>query len=198
MYKMGSTADMIERIVEQQDAIRVVLSQDHKASHLVPSWQDFDVLKSVLEAVNSFKDLTDLLPGEKRVTCSAIKLLIEVIHDKMVIPKDDDTALTIEIKQCIKNDLDSRYQRDEMNSLDTCAFLDPRFKDKFTMEDETVVTLMDEIKILDEIERVSGMEQPTEDDLSAPPGKKGKLSAVFGASSSSSSRANMHDVSISD
>ena len=40
------------------------------------------------------------------------------------------------------------------------------------MEDETVVTLMDEIKMLDEIERVSGMEQPTEDDLSAPPRKK--------------------------
>ena len=197
--RWGYTADMIERIVEQQDAIRVVLSQDCKVSHLVPSWQDFDILKSVLEAVKGFKDLTDLLSGEKRITCSAIKPLLEVIHDKMVIPKDNDTALTIEIKQRIKDDLDSRYQRDEMNSLlDTCAFLDPRFKDKFTMEDETVVTLMDKIKMLDEIERVSGMEQPTEDDLSAPPRKKGKFSAVFGASSSSSSRANMHDVSISD
>ena len=44
-----------ERIVEQQDTIRVVLSQDRKVSHLVPSWQDFDVLKSVLEAVKGFK-----------------------------------------------------------------------------------------------------------------------------------------------
>ena len=105
--RWGSTADMIERIVEQQDAIRVILSQDRKVSHLVPSWQDFDVLKSVLEAVKGFKDLTDLLSGEKRVTCSAIKPLIKVIHDKMVIPKDDNTALTIEIKQRIKNDLDS-------------------------------------------------------------------------------------------
>ena len=194
--RWGSTTDMIERIVEQQDPIRVVLSQDRKVSHLVPSWQDFDVLKSVLEAVKGFKDLTDLLSGEKRVTCSAIKPLIEVIHDKMVIPKDDDTDLTIEIKRRIKSDLDSRYQSDEMNSqLDTCAFLDPRFKNKFTMEDETIVTLMNEIKMCDEIERASGMEQPTEDDLSAPPRKKGKFSAVFGTSSS---RAGMHDVSISD
>ena len=71
----------------------------------------------------------------------------------MVTPKDDDTVLTIEIKQRIKNDdLDSRYQRDEMSSLlDTCAFIDPRFKDKFTIEDEKVVILMDEIKMLDEI-----------------------------------------------
>ena len=197
--RWGSTVGMIERIVEQQDAIRVVLSQDRKISHLVPSWQDFDVLKSVLEAVQGFKDLTDLLSGEKRVTCSAIEPLIEVIHDKMVIPKDDDTDLTIEIKQRIKNDIDSRYQSDEMSSLlDTCAFLDPRFKDKFTIEDETVVTLMDEVKMLDEVERASAIEQPTEDDSSAPPRKKGKFSAVFGTSSSSSSRANTHDVSISD
>ena len=59
--RWGSTTDMIERIVEQQDPIRVVLSQDRKVSHLVPSWQDFDVLKSVLEAVKGFKDLTKQL-----------------------------------------------------------------------------------------------------------------------------------------
>ena len=77
----------------------------------------------------------------------------------MMIPKDDDTDLTIEVKRRIKSDLDSRYQSDEMSSLlDTCAFLDPRFKDRFTMEDETIVTLMNEIKILDEIERASRME----------------------------------------
>ena len=99
--RWGSTADMIERIIEQQDAIHVVLSQDRKVSHLVPSWQDFDVLKSVLEAVKGFKDLTDLLSGEKRVTCSTIKPFIKVIHDKLVIQKDDDTPLTNKIKQRI-------------------------------------------------------------------------------------------------
>ena len=62
--RWGSKADMIERIIEQQDAIRVVLGQDRKVSHLIPSWQDFDVLQSVLEAVRGFKNLTDLLSGE--------------------------------------------------------------------------------------------------------------------------------------
>ena len=81
--RWGSTTDMIERTVEQQDAICLVLSQDRKVLHLVPSWQDFFVLKSVLVAVKGIKNLTDLLSSEKRVTCSAIKPLIEVIHDKM-------------------------------------------------------------------------------------------------------------------
>ena len=35
--RWGSKADMIERIIEQQDAILVVLGQDRKVSHLIPS-----------------------------------------------------------------------------------------------------------------------------------------------------------------
>ena len=56
---------MIERTVTQQDAIRVVLGQDRETSHLLPTWQDLDVLQSILKAIEGFKDLTDLLPGEK-------------------------------------------------------------------------------------------------------------------------------------
>jgi len=113
-----------------------------------------------------------------------------------VIPKDDDTDLALEIKEHIKSDLDSRYQSDEMSSLlDTCAFLDPRFKDKFTMEDDTIMNLMDEIKILNGNETSSTAEQLPEDDPTAPPRKKGKFSEIFGTSSS---RANTHGVSIPD
>ena len=98
---------MLKRILEQQDAIRMVLGQDRKVSHLVPTWQDFDVLESVLEAVNGFADFTDLLSGEKRVTCLAIKPLIEVINSKIVAPKMSDTPLTVEVKECIKRDLNT-------------------------------------------------------------------------------------------
>ena len=45
------------------------------------------ILQSVLKAVRGFKDLTDLLSREKRVTCSAIKPLIEIVNDKIKIPK---------------------------------------------------------------------------------------------------------------
>ena len=54
--RWGSKAAMIERILEQQEAIRVVLAQDRKTSHLVLSWQDFDVLQSVMAAVKPFQD----------------------------------------------------------------------------------------------------------------------------------------------
>ena len=80
---------MMQRILEQQDAIRMVLGKDRKVSHLIPTWQDFDVLEFVQEAVKGFADLTDLLSGEKRITCSAIKQLIEVINNKTVTPKNE-------------------------------------------------------------------------------------------------------------
>ena len=67
---------MIVRILEQQDTIRAVLAQDCKMSHLVPSWQDIDVLQSVVAAIKPFQQVTDLL---KRVTCSAIKPMIQLI-----------------------------------------------------------------------------------------------------------------------
>ena len=62
--------------------------------------------------------------------------------------KTSDTPLTIEVKECIKHDINTRYQNEEMSLLlDICVFLDPRFKHRCSMEDEPVVKLMDEVKI---------------------------------------------------
>jgi hypothetical protein len=35
--RWGSKIDMVVRIIEQRDALRIVLGQDHKTSHLVPT-----------------------------------------------------------------------------------------------------------------------------------------------------------------
>ena len=40
--------DMINCIMEQQETIRIVLASDQKTAHLVPTWQDMDVLESVV------------------------------------------------------------------------------------------------------------------------------------------------------
>ena len=45
--RWGSTAVMVKRILEQKEAIRVVLSGDRTTSHLVISWQDIDLLTSI-------------------------------------------------------------------------------------------------------------------------------------------------------
>jgi len=37
---------MVERILEQMNVVRIVLSEDRASAHLSPSWQDWDVLQS--------------------------------------------------------------------------------------------------------------------------------------------------------
>lgn len=50
-----STLSMLKRIVEQQEAIRVVLSSDRKVSHLIPRWQDFNVMDSLLAVLYNWQ-----------------------------------------------------------------------------------------------------------------------------------------------
>ena len=58
---------MVARIPEQITAIRLVLSANHKSSHLLPTWQDTEVLEVINKVLSPLADLTDLLSGEKCV-----------------------------------------------------------------------------------------------------------------------------------
>jgi len=43
--------DMVERVLEQIEAVRIVLGADRNSSHLIPSWQDCYVLQAVAAAL---------------------------------------------------------------------------------------------------------------------------------------------------
>ena len=47
--RWGSVQKMVMRVLEQEPAIRQLLSADRKTSHLVPSCQDIEVLNAALE-----------------------------------------------------------------------------------------------------------------------------------------------------
>ena len=60
-----SVHKMVAHFLEQITAIRLVLSANHKCSHLLPTWQDTEVLDNVLSPL---ADLTELLSGEKSLS----------------------------------------------------------------------------------------------------------------------------------
>ncbi len=123
---------MVKRILEQESAIRVVLSADRKVSHLVPTWQDIDVLQSIDKALSPLISLTDILSGETYVTVSAVLPMCDLIENKVLKEEDGDTQLTKDIKERIITDLKGRYPRSSEVSeiLKVATFLDPRFKSK--------------------------------------------------------------------
>ena len=55
---------MISRILEQDAAIHMVLSDDRKTTHLIPIWQDTMVLESVNAAHSPVAEFTDFKSGK--------------------------------------------------------------------------------------------------------------------------------------
>ena len=92
---------MVERVLEQMEAIRIVLGGDRNSSHLIPTWQDCDVLQSIAAALKVLKVMTDALSGEKCITISAVKPLSSRLINEVLVEKEEDTELTKEIKEKI-------------------------------------------------------------------------------------------------
>lgn len=175
---------MVQRFLEQKEPIRLVLGADRKTSHLVPTWQDIDVIQSINAALEPLKNLTDLLSGETYVTVSAVMPIVHLIENDILKEEDTDSTLTGDIKRKIRVDLRHRYStaclsEECINILNTASFLDPRFKDKY-MSDEDVADVeakleLDSLKILPALPTSS----TTEEASNEPPKKKRNLGSLF-------------------
>ena len=159
--RWGSAYDMVERVLEQMEAIRVVLCKDQNSSHLTPSWQDCDILESIASALKPLKVMTDALAGESCVTISAVKPILNHIISKLEEEDDDhDTDMTKEIKERIKVDLELRYLNDDIRQLlELASFLDPRFKLTHVSDRADILKEM-EIQMLKEMDNENN-EAPT-------------------------------------
>ena len=94
LTRWGSRQVMIEHVLEQERAIAYVLESDRKCRHLVPTWQDFEILASVNKAVKPLQAFTDALSGESYVTVSIIKPTLSMFRSSLLKPEDKDTELT--------------------------------------------------------------------------------------------------------
>ena len=72
--------------------------------------------------------MTDALSGEKCVTISTVKPLLNHLINEVLAEKED-TELTKEIRERIRVDIELRYiDADFEHLLELASFLDPRFK----------------------------------------------------------------------
>ena len=116
---------MVERILEQQQAVSAVLAKDRKSWHIMPTDAQLSVLEKLVKVLEPLHFLTDALAGEEDVTASAIKPILKHIEE-ICTQKSDDHHLTKEIKSLILENLSTHYESAMMSSLlDKCAFLDP-------------------------------------------------------------------------
>ena len=120
---------MVKRILEQKEAIRIVLRRDRGTSHLAITWQDIDLLASINTFVAPLEDLTDTLSGETHVTIFAVKPVLQHFCDVHLAESSEDSELTKEIKARCKAKILQQYDSSDINKLlDIPTFLDPQFK----------------------------------------------------------------------
>ena len=58
---------------------------DQKTFHLMPTWQDIDVLQSVHSAIKDLADFTDTLSGEDQVTLSTLKAVLYLLKNQVLV-----------------------------------------------------------------------------------------------------------------
>lgn len=136
--RWNSTYDMVERILEQQQALSAVLLEDRKSWCLMLNDADVTVLEMFVELVKPLSYLTDALSGEKEVTCSAIRPLLQHVME-ICEDKDEDSPLSVQMKSAISDNLSSRYESEVISLvIDKCSFLDPRFKVNYVADTDLV------------------------------------------------------------
>jgi len=136
---------MISHIIEQQQAISAVLSEDHTNWHKLLTHEGNWVIEELYTVIEPFPYLTDALSGEKSVMVSAIQPVTKDIVDALTVRKDSDSKFIKEVKQKINNDITNQYDDDGIQQLlDKSAFLDPRFKKCMPNYDKTVEMIQEE------------------------------------------------------
>ncbi|XP_060774010.1 zinc finger BED domain-containing protein 4-like [Neoarius graeffei] len=126
--RWGSKQQMVERILEQAQAIKRVLAED-KSRRPLPqlTWQDISVLESVNKALKPVADFTDILSGENYITVSSLVPMLG--HLESVLEKcDDDSELTANLKRVVLEQMERRYDDTIQRMLRKATLLDPRYR----------------------------------------------------------------------
>uniref|UniRef100_A0A9J8DDS8 BED-type domain-containing protein n=1 Tax=Cyprinus carpio carpio TaxID=630221 RepID=A0A9J8DDS8_CYPCA len=97
--RWGTKQKMVARVLEQVPAIRRVVMDDRRSQHLIPTWQDIEVLESINAALKKVADFTDALSSEKTVTASSVKPVLQLLTEDLLLPTDEDTELTRNLKK---------------------------------------------------------------------------------------------------
>ena len=126
--RWGSMGKMTARLLEQDEAVQVVLSSDRKTRHLIATWQDIHVWESLHKALSPLDELTDFLSGDSHITVSSIIPVLHNLATKLLKETQDDSELTKTMKK-ITDYLKGKYSESTIQDiLHMATFLDPRFK----------------------------------------------------------------------
>lgn len=141
--RWSSAFTMLERVVEQQQAVCAVLldTQDRVIRSLLPDGAEWTVIEELLSILKPFAIATAVLSGSSYATISIAWPLIYKFCSSLN-GKEGDSENSKQIKAAIQSDLKEHYKGDTAKMLQEAAFLNPRFKHlNFLSSDEKTDTI---------------------------------------------------------
>ncbi|XP_062251826.1 zinc finger BED domain-containing protein 4-like [Platichthys flesus] len=178
--RWNSTLDMIKSIRRNEQPLRDVLTTNTKI--VMPTTAEMDKLKRLETLLEPCRYLTELLGGEKYVSCSVA--LPAFCHlSRVMESSDDDPAYVTKFKTTFRNDMETRKGNANIAYLRIATALDPRFKDLKCIPRVERSEVWASVTNLVKKQRVIA-EKPREEKNSEPPKKKLTLLAVSSESDS--------------
>lgn len=101
---------MVERFLEQHQAVCAVSADDRKKWYLMPKDPDITILETVKQVLSPISSFTDALSGEKHTTLSSVLPLTWKIFSTLTTEEGTCSNLEHQQKEKIRNDLMHRYE----------------------------------------------------------------------------------------
>ncbi|KAL3969666.1 collagen type XXVI alpha (EMI domain-containing protein 2) [Sarotherodon galilaeus] len=125
--RWNSTLEMIKRIQRNKSVLTTVLAQQNSKVTMLTD-QEFHRLQKLEELLEPCQYVTELLGGERYVSCSmelsALSHLFRIME-----PSDDDPGYVLGFKKAFTTDIAQRRDSSNLTWLKIATALDPRFKD---------------------------------------------------------------------
>ncbi|KAF1380226.1 hypothetical protein PFLUV_G00184640 [Perca fluviatilis] len=169
--RWNSTLEMIKRVMRNRDALYTTLSQQ-KHNLALPTNAEYEKLAKLEKLLEPWRYITELLGGDRYVSCSVV--LPGLCHLQHVMKiSDDDPAYIVRFKAAFTKDLNQQSEKINLEWLKVATALDPRFKDLKCLpraEREPVWAKLSEL-----VKREEPALQPLGEENPEPPKKKTAL-----------------------
>ncbi|XP_039899173.1 E3 SUMO-protein ligase ZBED1-like [Simochromis diagramma] len=179
--RWNSTLEMIKQIQRNKSVLTSILAQQNSTVTMLTE-QELDRLQKLEELLEPCRYVTELLGGERYVSCSMV--LPALRHLFWVMERlDDDPVYVVKFKMVFTTDLAQRRASSNLTWLKIATALDPRFKDlKCLPKDERreVWTLVHDLLMAE-----TQAQQPSVQIKEEPSPKKSKMSIFLLGSSDS-------------
>lgn len=129
---------MLQRLVEQKDAVMLALSSIETVENFTP--HEWRTAAEYCNTLQPFEEATILMSGCRYPTLSMVIPLLNILYKKLQDRPDAAGSVLNDFRRSITDELKSRFPDHETNLNYSCASLvDPRFK-RFAFSNEVALT----------------------------------------------------------